>query len=107
VQEATTPMLLFYLLCLLPLHCNGVIQNLKSESALILHRLPIQGAAVAYVADMFSTPAILVKAVTDIVDGDKPTAEEFLKNLISVTAALDVAVTKLVDFICGKRISDL
>jgi hypothetical protein len=100
-------MLLFYLLCLLPLHCNGVIQNLKSESGLILPRLPIQGAAVAYVADMFSTPAILLKAVTDIVDGDKPTAEEFLKNLISVTAALDVAATKLVDFICGKRISDL
>jgi 5'-methylthioadenosine nucleosidase len=67
----------------------------------------MEGAAVAYVADMFSTPAIFVKAVTDIVDGDKPTAEEFLNNLISVTAALDVAVTKLVDFICGKRISDL
>lgn len=62
----------------------------------------------AYVADMFSTPAIFVKAVTDIVDGDKPTAEEFLQNLISVTAALDEAVTKVVEFISsGKRISDL
>lgn len=61
----------------------------------------------AYVADIFSTPAIFVKAVTDIVDGEKPTAEEFLHNLISVAAALEVAVTKVIDFISGKRISDL
>ncbi|ONM03226.1 hypothetical protein Zm00014a_031618 [Zea mays] len=67
----------------------------------------MEGAAVAYVADMFSTPAIFVKAVTDIVDGEKPTSEEFLQNLIAVTAALDLAVTKVVDFISGKRISDL
>ncbi|CAD6245880.1 unnamed protein product [Miscanthus lutarioriparius] len=67
----------------------------------------MEGAAVAYVADMFSTPAIFVKAVTDIVDGEKPTSEEFLQNLIAVTAALDLAVTKVVDFISGKHISDL
>ena len=36
----------------------------------------------AYVAEIFSTPAMFVKAVTDIVDGEKPTAEEFLQNLI-------------------------
>ncbi|CAN6202821.1 unnamed protein product [Urochloa humidicola] len=67
----------------------------------------MEGAAVAYVADIFSTPAIFVKAVTDIVDGDKPTPEEFLQNLISVTTKLDVSVSKLVDFITGKGISDL
>lgn len=61
----------------------------------------------AYVADMFSTPAIFVKAVTDIVDGEKPTSEEFLQNLIAVTAALDLAVTRVVDFINGKSISEL
>jgi len=67
----------------------------------------LQGAAVAYVADMFSTPAIFVKAVTDIVDGEKSTSEEFLQNLIAVTAALDLAVTRVVEFISGKSISDL
>ena len=50
---------------------------------------------------MFSTPAIFVKAVTDIVDGEKPTTEEFLQNLISVTMALDQAVTEVIDFING------
>ena len=45
--------------------------------------------------------------MTDIVDGEKPTAEEFLQNLVAVTAALDKAVTEVVDFISGKCISDL
>ncbi|OEL17337.1 5'-methylthioadenosine/S-adenosylhomocysteine nucleosidase 2 [Dichanthelium oligosanthes] len=82
----------------------------EDEAAILSNDATIkdmEGAAVAYVADMFSTPAIFVKAVTDIVDGDKPTAEEFLNNLISVTEALGVAVTKVVDFINGKCISDL
>ncbi|OVA04912.1 Nucleoside phosphorylase domain [Macleaya cordata] len=67
----------------------------------------MEGAAVAYVADLLSVPAIFIKAVTDIVDDDKPTAEEFLQNLVAVTAALDQAVTQVVDFISGKCISEL
>lgn len=67
----------------------------------------MEGAAVAYVADLLKVPVIFLKAVTDIVDGEKPTAEEFLQNLASVTAALDQAVTQVVDFISGKCISDL
>ncbi|XP_073267384.1 5'-methylthioadenosine nucleosidase isoform X2 [Populus alba] len=67
----------------------------------------MEGAAVAYVADLLKVPAIFIKAVTDIVDGDKPTAEEFLQNLAAVTAALDQAVTQAVDFINGKCLSEL
>ena len=69
--------------------------------------LLFQGAAVAYVADLLKVPAIFVKAVTDIVDGEKPTAEEFLQNLAAVTAALDQAVTQVVEFISGKCLSEL
>lgn len=67
----------------------------------------MQGAAVAYVADLLKVPAIFVKAVTDIVDGDKPTAEEFLQNLAGVTAALDQAMARLVDFISGRCLCEL
>ncbi|KAJ0077200.1 hypothetical protein Patl1_36594 [Pistacia atlantica] len=67
----------------------------------------MEGAAVGYVADLWKVPAIFVKAVTDIVDGEKPTAEEFMQNLAAVTAALDTAVTQVVDFINGKRLSEL
>ncbi|PKI34823.1 hypothetical protein CRG98_044784 [Punica granatum] len=67
----------------------------------------MEGAAVAYVADMLKVPAIFVKAVTDIVDGEKPTAEEFLQNLAAVTAALGESVTQVIDFISGKCLSEL
>lgn len=67
----------------------------------------MEGAAVAYVADLLKVPVIFIKAVTDIVDGDKPSAEEFLQNLQAVTAALDETVAKVVDFINGKCLSDL
>jgi len=67
----------------------------------------MEGAAVAYVADLLKVPAIFLKAVTDIVDGEKPTAEEFLQNLAAVTAALDQAVTQVIDFINGKCLSEL
>ena len=66
-----------------------------------------QGAAVAYVADMLKVPVIFIKAVTDIIDGEKPTAEEFMQNLIAVTAALEKGVTKVIDFINGKCLTDL
>ena len=61
----------------------------------------------SYVAGLLSVPAIFVKAVTDIVDGEKPTSEEFLQNLIAVTAALDQAVSQVIDFLSGKCLSEL
>ncbi|KAI4299896.1 hypothetical protein L6164_033317 [Bauhinia variegata] len=67
----------------------------------------MEGAAVAYVAELLKVPAIFIKAVTDLVDSDKPTAEEFLQNLAAVTAALDQAVELVIDFINGKRFSQL
>lgn len=67
----------------------------------------MEGAAVAYVAELLSVPVIFVKAVTDLVDGEKPTAEEFLQNLVAVTAALDQTVTGVVNYVNGKRLSEL
>lgn len=67
----------------------------------------MEGAAVAYVADLLKVPTIFVKAVTDLVDGDKPTAEEFIQNLVAVTAALEQSVSQVIDFINGKRLSEL
>ena len=66
-----------------------------------------QGAAIAYVADLLKVPAIFVKAVTNIVDGDKPIVEEFLENLAAVADALDPAVEQVVNFINGNSLSEL
>lgn len=45
--------------------------------------------------------------MTDVVDGEKPTAEEFLQNLSAVTAALEEKITQVIEFINGKCLSDL
>ncbi|KAL8128478.1 hypothetical protein V2J09_017633 [Rumex salicifolius] len=67
----------------------------------------MEGAAIAYTADLLNVPVIFFKAVTDIVDGEKPTAEEFLQNLATVTTALGETLGKAIDFINGKCISEL
>ncbi|KAF5745391.1 putative mta/sah nucleosidase [Tripterygium wilfordii] len=82
----------------------------RDEASIIANDATVkdmEGAAVAYVADLLKVPAIFVKAVTDIVDGEKPTAEEFMQNLVAVTAALGEAVTQVVDCINGKCLSEL
>ncbi|KAF7126350.1 hypothetical protein RHSIM_Rhsim11G0186700 [Rhododendron simsii] len=66
-----------------------------------------KGAAVAYVADLLKVPVVFIKAVTNIVDGDKPTIVEYRQNLRAVTAALGLAVAEVVDFINGKCLSEL
>eukprot|EP00252_Welwitschia_mirabilis_P008691 TRINITY_DN20768_c0_g1_i1.p1 TRINITY_DN20768_c0_g1~~TRINITY_DN20768_c0_g1_i1.p1 ORF type:complete len:247 (+),score=51.29 TRINITY_DN20768_c0_g1_i1:171-911(+) len=67
----------------------------------------MEGAAVSYVAELFSIPAIFLKAVTDVVDGERPTAEEFLSNLNTVSQAMEEIVTKVIEYINGKTLSSL
>ncbi|CAN6554671.1 unnamed protein product [Malus baccata var. baccata] len=89
---------------------NSLDMSPQDEASIMANDATIkdmEGAAVAYVADMLKVPIIFVKAVTDIVDGEKPTAEEFLQNLAAVTAALEEKVTQVIDFINGKCLSDL
>ncbi|GER42308.1 5'-methylthioadenosine/S-adenosylhomocysteinenucleosidase [Striga asiatica] len=67
----------------------------------------MEGAAIAYLTDLLKVPTIFLKAVTDIIDGDKPTAEEFLLNLATVTVELGQAAARIIDFINGKTLADL
>lgn len=67
----------------------------------------MEGAALAYVADMLAIPLISVKAVTDIVDGDKPTVEEFLENMSMAASALSKTVPLVLKYVIGKSMLDL
>lgn len=67
----------------------------------------MEGAAVLYVARLLSTPVILLKVITDIVDGDKPTAEEFLENLSNASLVLLQTSIQILDFLKGKSLTDL
>jgi len=68
----------------------------------------MEGAAIAWACGAAGGPPVLaLKVVTDIVDGDKPTEEEFLANLGTAAGALQAAVPKLLDFVIGKTLAEL
>ena len=67
----------------------------------------MEGAAVAAVCRLYGTPMLALKAVTDIVDGDKATEEEFLSNLHASSAALQAAVSETLSFLDGRSLSDM
>eukprot|EP01031_Cornospumella_fuschlensis_P024628 gene24629-29756_t len=64
-------------------------------------------ASIAYVADHARIPVMAIKVVTDIVDGDRPSHEEFLENLHAASRSLQDHLPKVVKYIGGKKISDL
>jgi len=67
----------------------------------------MEAASVAYIAEISNTPFLALKVVTDIVDGDRPTQEEFLENLSTAASSLQQKIPLLIDFIMGKKLSDL
>jgi 5'-methylthioadenosine nucleosidase len=67
----------------------------------------MEAAAIAWVAQLFKKPMFCIKAVTDIVDGDKPTQEEFLENLHAAAAALQQVLPKVLAFVSGKTLREL
>lgn len=67
----------------------------------------MEAAAIAWSAEMWSTPYFGVKVVTDIVDGDKPSHEEFMENLGTAAMSLQGALPQVIDFICGKKHDEL
>jgi 5'-methylthioadenosine nucleosidase len=67
----------------------------------------MEAAAVAWAASLFGVPLLCVKAVTDIVDGARPAAEEFVENLGRAAAALERVVPQVLEFVAGKRLSEL
>lgn len=67
----------------------------------------MEAAAIAWSCELHSTPFLGVKVVTDIVDGDRPTQDEFLENLHAASHSLQAALPKVLDYICGKEHHEL
>mmetsp|Transcript_24040 Transcript_24040/g.58050 ORF Transcript_24040/g.58050 Transcript_24040/m.58050 type:complete len:251 (+) Transcript_24040:24-776(+) len=67
----------------------------------------MEAAAIAWASEMWSTPHFGVKVVTDIVDGDKPSHEEFMENLGTAANSLQSALPKVIEYICDKKHDEL
>lgn len=67
----------------------------------------MEAAAIAWSCELHGTPYFGLKVVTDIVDGDKPTQEEFFENLGTAAKSLQEALPKVVEHICGRNHDEL
>jgi len=68
----------------------------------------MEAAGVAWVAHLFGTPLLALKAVTDIVDGGAPAQDEFLANLAAATAALHDKLAACLAWLGeGREVGDL
>lgn len=67
----------------------------------------MEAAAVAWSCALLRKPFLGVKVVTDIVDGDQPTHDEFLANLSTAAQSLQQALPQVLDAVAGKSFRDL
>lgn len=67
----------------------------------------MEAAGIAWSCELHGTPHFGIKVVTDIVDGDKPTQDEFLENLGTAAKSLQTALPKVVEFICDRAYDEL
>ncbi|KIY95815.1 hypothetical protein MNEG_12148 [Monoraphidium neglectum] len=67
----------------------------------------MEAASIAWTAQLFKKPVVCIKAITDIVDGDRATQDEFLENLNSAAAALQGVLPRVIEFIGGRAVSEL
>lgn len=61
------------------------------------HAKDMEAASIAWVADQFEKPLCAVKAVTDLVDGEHPTHEEFERNLHTASDALSETLVQFLN----------
>lgn len=67
----------------------------------------MEAAAIAWACELHQVPFLGVKVVTDIVDGERATAEEFLEHLHTASRSLQDALPKVLEYICGKEHHEL
>jgi 5'-methylthioadenosine nucleosidase len=66
----------------------------------------MEAAAIAWVCEQHKKPFLAIKAITDLVDGDKPTEEEFLQNLNKTSEILGKQTLRVVDWLIKNGIDE-
>lgn len=67
----------------------------------------MEAGAIAWVADLWKIPMFCIKSITDMVDTDSPSVEEFQSNLESASRSLQSIVPRVLDFVSHKQVSQL
>jgi 5'-methylthioadenosine/S-adenosylhomocysteine nucleosidase len=67
----------------------------------------MEAAAIAWVAMLHGKPFLALKAITDLIDTDSPTQEEFLENLSIASKNLGQAIIEVSKYCLNKPLSEL
>lgn len=67
----------------------------------------MEAAAIAWIAMMFGVPMIAVKSITNLVDEDNASEEEFVRHFALAEASLRHELLRVLDYLVGKRIDEL
>ena len=67
----------------------------------------MEAAAIGWACELHETPHFGIKVVTDIVDGEHPTQDEFMANLAAAAESLQKALPKVIEEVCGKGHDEL
>ena len=68
-------------------YCEKDMDQMLASGAAIKE---MEAGGIAWAAALHGVPLVALKAVTDIVDSDRPAQEEFLENLAAAAKALQV-----------------
>ena len=89
---------------------NSLDHSLQDDAIMLENDASVkdmEGAAIAWVCEQAQVPYLGIKCVTDIVDGDRVTQEEFLENLHKASLALLDSVPKVIDYVLRKAIEHI
>jgi len=67
----------------------------------------MEAAGIAWVAMLFKVPIMALKSITNLLDQDNQSEQEFVKNLAFASSCLHDKVLELVDYLQNKSIEDL
>lgn len=95
-------MTLFLAMC--PLVVWQDMEMMLSNEAVVKE---MEAAAIAWVAELSATPFLALKVVTDIVDGEELTQDEFLRNLATAAAILQEKLLAVIGFVAGRALNEL
>lgn len=67
----------------------------------------MEAAAIAWVTELSGTPFFALKVVTDLVDGGVVTQDEFMANLSTAAATLQINLLAVINYVVGRSLTEL
>jgi 5'-methylthioadenosine nucleosidase len=81
---------------------NSLDHTEMDEKMMLQSNTSVKDMEAGWVAEQRHVPLLCLKEVTDLVDGERHTHEDVLKNLHTASIALQAAMPKIIKHVAGK-----